>query len=303
MSQAIRCLAGYHTTYVTGSKKIIYLRHPHSKSILKLMKTPTVPLTELLSLSGKTALITGAANGIGRAIATRYAELGAGLQLIDLDAVGLEKTAEKLRSDYQISVDAAAVDLGSTKAISKYWDKLDNLPDILVNNAGVFWPKKLEQIDDQSYEQMMSINTKSVIWMCREMITRRGKDTGTIINISSIEAVVGMTDNMLLYGASKAAVLAVSRALVKDYGAKGWKINTILPGGINTPGTKELGLAALKKFDLSIVETGVKYGLRKPGKNMGHPDDVARATVWLGTSASDYMNGSEVVIDGGFLAV
>lgn len=267
------------------------------------MKNNNMPLIDMMSMSGKTVTVTGAANGIGEAIAKRYAELGASLQLIDIDDSSLEKVSNKLRLDYGTKVTSAAVDLSDMQEITKYWSKQSSAPDVLINNAGIFWPLKLEQIDKQSYDKMMSVNTESVIWMCREMIIRRGNNAGTIINISSIEATVGMTDDMLLYGASKAALLAISRSLVKDYGDKGWKINTILPGGVSTPGTKQLGLNAIKKFDLSIIKTGFKYGLRKPGKNMGEPDDIARAAVWLGTPLSDYMNGSEIVIDGGFLAV
>lgn len=266
------------------------------------MKSSKVLLTEMLSLQHKTVLITGAANGIGEAIATRYAELGASLELVDIDASTLKKTTKKLQSDYGVRVTATVVDLSKTEGVVEYWNQLNIIPDILVNNAGIFWSKKLKYIDKYSYDKMMSVNTEAVIVMCREMIGHR-KTPGTIINISSIEAMKGMTSDMLLYSASKAAVLAIGRALVKDYGAKGWKINTILPGGINTPGTKALGLDKLKKFDFSIIDTAIKYGLRMPGKNMGSPDDIARATIWLGTPLSDHMNGAEIVVDGGFLAI
>lgn len=267
------------------------------------MKQSITPLAELLTLADQTVLVTGAASGIGRAIAERYAQTGAALQLIDINTAILEKTAKQLRSRYNVSIETATVDLSDSAAITQYWQQLTDLPDILINNAGIFWSKKLEAIDEASYDKMMSVNTKAVIWMCREMITRRDKSGGTIVNISSIEAVKGMTSDMTLYGASKAAVLAVSRALVKDYGAKGWKINTILPGGIGTPGTKAMGLAALRRFDASIIRNAIRYSLRMPGKNMGNPDDIARAAVWLGTPLSDYMNGAEVAVDGGFLAV
>ncbi len=267
------------------------------------MTTSQQPLHSLLSLKGKTALITGAAQGIGRAIAERYAEAGANLQLLDVSKDLLEQTAGALRKQYQIKVETYTVDLGDSAALEEFWDNLSPVPDVLVNNAGIFWPKRLEKIDTESYDKIMNINTKSVIINCREMLKRRGGRPGTIVNISSIEAVKGMTYDMMLYGASKAAVLAVSRAIVKDHGKDGWKCNTILPGGVSTPGGTAMAKAALKSLDFSIVATSVKFALRMPTKGIGKPDDIARAALWLGTPASDFMNGAEVVVDGGFLAV
>ena len=267
------------------------------------MKTSPKPLTELLSLHGKTALVTGAAAGIGRATVERYAEAGASLQLVDIDADALAMTAEEIQNTYGNSVDTAVVDLGDREAIRSFWQNLSPLPDILINNAGIFWPRKLEELTDADYDRMMDTNTRSVVLMCQEMIKRRDGRGGTIVNISSIEAMKGMTYDMLLYGASKAAILAISRGLVKDYAKKGWKVNTLLPGGINTPGTMKLGLTTIKHLDPSVISTAIKFKSRLPAKSMGQPDDIARAALWLGTPLSDYMNGAEVVVDGGFLAV
>ena len=260
-------------------------------------------LTELLSLKGKTVLITGGAQGIGRQIAERYAEAGANIQLLDINESALMKAVQEITDAHHVTVKHFVINLGDSEAVETFWRRLSPIPDILVNNAAVFWPKKLEHITDTDYDKLMNINTRAVIIMCREMIKRRAHRPGTIVNISSIEGVRGMTYDMLLYGASKAAILAVGRALVKDYGKKGWKVNTILPGGVSTPGATAMGIAAIKHFDLSIFETSLKFAMRMPTKGMGKPDDIARAALWLGTPASDYMNGAEVAVDGGFLAV
>lgn len=260
-------------------------------------------LSKLLSLSGKTALITGAANGIGRQSAERFAEAGAHLQLVDIDEAGLERAAEDLKESYSVHVTTHVVNLGDTEAIAQLWDSLRDLPDILVNNAAIFGPKKLKDIDNDTYEKTMNINTRSVVMMCREMIVRRGKSAGTIVNVSSIESIKAMTYDMLLYGASKAAVTAMSRALVKDYGKAGWKINTICPGGVSTPGARKVGIEAIKHLDFSFLQTSFKFSMRMPTKGIGQPDDIARAILWLATPMSDYINGAEIVVDGGFLAV
>ncbi|MFZ1258634.1 MAG: SDR family oxidoreductase [Candidatus Saccharimonas sp.] len=267
------------------------------------MNRSTTSLESLLSLKGKTALITGAAQGIGRAIAERYAEAGANLQLLDVSEELLAKAATELSKKFDVTISTHTVDLGDETALLEFWDNLTPLPDVLINNAGVFWPKKLTAIDTASYDKIMNINTRAVVTNCRELVARRGGRPATIVNIASIEAVKGMTFDMMLYGASKAAMLAVSRAIVKDYGKEGWKCNTILPGGVSTPGGAAMAKTALKHLDFSIVATSLKFALRMPTKGIGKPDDIARAALWLGTPMSDYMNGAEVVVDGGFLAV
>ena len=268
----------------------------------KVMTKP-LSLSELMSLQGKTALITGAGAGIGAAIAERYAEAGARLQLVDRDEAALAKIASHLQKTYNAKIDTFVTDLSDSESIKKTWDSLSPLPDVLVNNAGIFAPRKIEHITDQDYDRTMNVNTRAVIIMCREIISRRGDRGGVIVNISSIESRAATTPNMLLYAASKAAIPAISRALVKDYASKNWKINTICPGGIMTPGAKALGLAALKKLDASVILSSLKFNSRLPAKSIGQPDDIARAALWLATPMSDYMNGAEVIVDGGFLAV
>lgn len=275
----------------------------YNKRYTRAMNASQKPLTELIDLKGKIVLITGAGRGIGRAIAERYAEAGANVQLIDVIKSDVEKAAKEIADAHHVNTKAFVVDLSDSRAIETFWKRLSPIPDILVNNAGIFWPKKLEHIDDESFAKIININTRAVVYMCREMVKRRHDRPGTIINISSIEAVRGMTDDMLLYGTSKAAVGAITRALVKDYAKKGWKINTIMPGGINTPGATAMGITAIKHLDFSVFETALKFSMRMPTKGIGKPDDIARAALWLGTPMSDFMNGAEVAVDGGFLAV
>lgn len=267
------------------------------------MHASTSSLTQLINLSGKTALITGGAVGIGAAIAKRYAEAGANIILVDRDKAALHTTALALQRDYAVHVQEEVLDLADSEAIAAYWDSLSIIPDILINNAGVFRPYNLDELAPTDYRWMMGINAEAVLFMCKGMIRRRGKTGGTIINISSIEARSGFTDNMTVYGMSKSAVLALSRGLTKDYTKHGWKINTILPGGVSTPGARKLGLAALKRLDFSVILTGIKFSSRLPFGKIGTPDDIARAALYLGCPLSDYLCGSEVVVDGGFLSV
>lgn len=267
------------------------------------MKATGASLAELISLKGSLALITGSAMGIGKATALRYAEAGADLLLLDINEQKLNDTAAYIRNTHDATVTTSIVDLADLSAIERFLQSLDRVPDILVNNAGIFFEAKLEELTNETFERMLHVNTRAAVFLCKGIIARRGHKGGTIVNISSIEGLRGMTSNLIAYGVSKAGVLGISRAIVHDYARHGWKANTILPGGICTPGMRTMGATALKHFELSIIMTGIKFSSRLPTGKMGSPDDVARVALFLGSHLSDYMNGAEVAVDGGFLAM
>lgn len=258
-------------------------------------------IDRLLSLEGKTALITGAANGIGRAIAERYAEAGADLILLDRDEVTLSKTTDDLEKIYDIKIDQFVVDLANPKAIDNFWAELTTLPDILMNNAGVFIAKDFIDSDDDFVNMEMQINFGAVRQMCREMIIRQREKGGVIINISSVEAKMPFKPEMSIYSVSKAAVSALTRSLAREYGDK-FKVNGIVPGGIMTAGFKKIGYAALKRFDLGIIQDHMRFKARLPIGHYGQPDDIARVALYLAAPMSDYLQGAEIVADGGFLS-
>lgn len=262
----------------------------------------TTSIKDMLNLSGKAVLITGGAQGIGLATARRYAEAGADIILLDINERAMDKAIKNIKKDFGVKVLPYRVDLSDMNDIDKFWGRVEIMPDILINNAGVFWSRKLEKLTPDAYEKMMNINTKAVIFMCKNMITR-SKKPGTIINIGSIESEMGMNSNMLAYGSTKASIPAIGHALTKDYTKKGWKINTLMPGGVITPGATKIGLTALKNFDLSILATSFKFNMRLPFGKFAKPDDIAKVALFLGTPMSDYMRGSKVIVDGGFLAV
>ena len=190
------------------------------------------PLLELISLKGKLALITGAASGIGKAIAYRFGEAGADLVLVDVNKGGLNTVSNDL-TRYGIQVSCYEVDLEHKDAIDQLWTKhLPESPDILVNNAGIYPFKKFLTIDEAFLERVMHINFSSVFWMCQHMIHQRNGRGGVIINIGSIEAILPFKEELTHYNSSKGGVIALTRALAKDYAKAGFKINAIIPGGI-----------------------------------------------------------------------
>jgi len=199
-----------------------------------------IPLADLISLKNRTALITGAGAGIGEAIAQRFAEAGANLELVDIDEAKLKAVQEDLlRFDTQIKIHK--IDLSNKNEIDSLWEKLkEATPDILVNNAAIYPSKSFLDVDDEFLKKVLEVNLTSVFWMCQHMISRRLKKGGVIINTGSIEAVMPLKEGLAQYGISKAGVMVLSRALASEYGKLGFRINVLVPGGIWTAGTKNI---------------------------------------------------------------
>lgn len=258
-------------------------------------------LEELVSLKGKVSLITGAASGIGRAIAERYAEAGATLLLVDVNKQKLDEFSDALRSK-AVEVTSFQVDLSKKEEIDSLWDKLStNPPDILVNNAGIYPFKKLDEVDEEFLDKVFNINLKAVFWMCQKMIALREERGGVIINISSIEAILPFKSGLYAYGPSKWGVLSLTRSLAKDYSHKGFRINALLPGGINTPGTRSVAKGLLK-LQFGLIKDGIEFISRLPMRRLGEPDEVAKMATVLASDLSSYVTGAAIPVDGGFLS-
>ncbi len=258
-------------------------------------------LQDLLSLQGKLSLITGAASGIGKAIAERYAEAGSDLNLVDIDGKGLKDLSEEMKSG-GVNVRTYEIDLSSKVEIDLLWNKIGTrVPDVLVNNAGIYPFRKFEQVDEPFLDKIYNINMKAVFWMCQKMITARADLGGVIINISSIEAILPFKDGMYCYGPSKWGVLSLTRSLAKDYSNKGFRINAILPGGISTPGTRNVAKGLLK-LQFGLVKDGIEFMARLPMKRFGEPDEVARIATVLASDLAAYVTGAAIPVDGGFLS-
>jgi NAD(P)-dependent dehydrogenase (short-subunit alcohol dehydrogenase family) len=259
------------------------------------------PLSELISLKGRKALITGSALGIGKSMAYRFAEAGADLELVDMNERGLKAVAGEL-SIFKVKINIYKVDLSQKEEIDALWEELKGKePDILVNNAGIYPFKGFLEVDDAFFSKVMGINLKSALLMCQHMIGRRLKRGGVIINVGSIEAIIPFVEGMASYSISKAGVIALTRSLAKEYGKNGFRINAIIPGGIVTPGTKAVA-KEITQLRLSLLKTGVLFSTRLPLKRGGQPDEVARIAVVLASDLSSYVHGALIPVDGGFLS-
>jgi 3-oxoacyl-[acyl-carrier protein] reductase len=259
------------------------------------------PLSELISLEGKRALITGSAVGIGKAMAYRFAEAGADLELVDMNSKGLGLVKNEL-SRLGSQIYTYKVDLSQEEEVDALWKELKGKePDILVNNAGIYPFKNFLEVDDAFLKKVIDINLKSALLMCQHMIRRRFKRGGVIINIGSIEAILPLAEDLIPYDISKTGIIALTRALAKQYGRNGFRINVILPGGITTPGTKAVA-REVARFKMGPVKTGIELAMRLPLRRGGQPDEVARVALFLASDLASYIHGALIPVDGGFLS-
>jgi NAD(P)-dependent dehydrogenase (short-subunit alcohol dehydrogenase family) len=259
------------------------------------------PLTELISFHGRRALVTGAAAGIGSAVAYRLAEAGAALELVDVDGDKLKTVAAGLK-DIGIEIHLHETDVSSREEIDRLWSSLEGRSiDLLINNAGIYPSRPFLKIDQAFYDKVMSSNMDSVFWMCQAMIRERWKQGGTIINIASIEAILPFKDDLVAYSMSKAGVIALTRSLAKEYGRHDFRINTLLPGGIVTPGTKKVAQEVFH-FNFDLIKTGVEFKQRLPIGRIGQADEVARMVLVLASDLASYVHGAVIAVDGGFLS-
>jgi len=264
-------------------------------------KSPITPISELISLKNKKALITGSGTGIGEAIALRFAEAGASLQLVDINEERLNKVKEKLEV-FHAETTLHTVDLSCKEEIDSLWTTLKGKePDILVNNAGIYPTKPFLNVDESFLKKIMDINLNSVFWMCQHMIKQRLNKGGTIINMGSIEAIMPLKEELSHYDITKAGVMVLSRALASEYSKHGFKINVLVPGGIWTQGTKNLAKEVIK-LKLNVIKSGIEYDMRTPMGRLGTPDEIARIALVLATDLSSYINGTLIAVDGGFLS-
>jgi len=260
------------------------------------------PINELISLSGKRAIITGGAIGIGFAISCRLAEAGASILIVDANGEKAEQASQKLigygyQSNFwqcDVSCEGAVQDM--VEAAMKESGGID----ILVNGAGIYPRIPLTQMTGDDFERVISVNLKGTFLCGREVSQRmiEQRHGGCIINIASIEAMHPSAEGMLAYDASKAGVLALTKSMALELGRYDIRVNTIAPGAILTenmvskvsgPPTDQ-GRAQLKAFMARI-----------PLVRMGEVDDIARVALFLASNLAGYMTGSLIVVDGGYL--
>jgi 2-deoxy-D-gluconate 3-dehydrogenase len=244
----------------------------------------------MFSLEGRTALVTGARTGIGRALAVGLATAGADLVLHgrndDLDEV----EAEVRKTGRQVS--RWILDLSDPGRIPEAAERLGRI-DVLVNNAGIIRRAPAAEHPYAAFREVLDVNLDAVFLLSQAIGARMlARGSGKIITIASMLSFQGGV-NVAGYTAAKHAVAGLTRALACEWAASGVQVNAIAPGYIKTGNTERL-------WDDPVREPEIRA--RIPAGRWGDPEDLVGAAVFLASSASDYVNGHLLAVDGGWLA-
>ncbi len=251
---------------------------------------------KLFDLTGRTALITGSSRGLGRAMAEGMAAAGAAIVLNGSSAENVAKAATEMRAA-GYTVHEAAFDVTDEAAIVAAFQRLDAAGvavDILVNNAGVQFRKPIVELDTADWKRVIDINLTAAFITAREaakrMIPRR---RGKIINIGSLMSDAARA-TVAPYTAAKGGIKMLTRTMTAEWAVHNIQANTIGPGYMLTEMNE--ALVANEQFNSWVVG-------RVPAKRWGKPDELVGTAIFLASSASDYVSGQMIYVDGGMLSV
>jgi 2-deoxy-D-gluconate 3-dehydrogenase len=254
------------------------------------------PITQLIDLTNKTAVVTGGAKGIGLGIVRRLHEAGANITIADLDEAAGEAVASELNAARASSAKFCKTDVSKA-------DEIDNLIkttvetfkkiDIFVNNAGIFPFKLLADLSEEDFDKIISTNLKGVYLACKraseQMITQGGG--GNIITVTSVDALHPSMAGLATYDASKHGAWGFLKNIALELAPHNIRVNALAPGGVATPGVEAMTGGKIDDSMLNNI----------PMHRMGDPDEMGRVALFLASDLSSYMTGSQVVADGGML--
>ncbi len=243
-----------------------------------------------MKLEGKTALITGASGGIGRAIAKEFLKNGASVMICDLSSEKLKNTCKELSELGLIEANVANItDKEDIKKMIEACIEKFGTIDILVNNAGITDDAQFYKMTEEQFDNVINVNLRGNYNMTKAVLPYMiEKQYGKIINLSSVSAFNG-NFGQANYAASKAAIIGMTRVQAKELGKYGITVNAIAPGSIMTD------------MYSAVPEDVKKQKLAKiPLRRYGEPEEVAKLALFLASNDSSYITGQTIVIDGGF---
>ena len=242
-----------------------------------------------MRLSGKVAIVTGAASGIGLGIAELFIKEGAKVVFSDINGSG--KTAANAAGENALFIQC---DISKTESVKNLVAKTlaaFGTIDILINNAGIVRQNPISETSDEEWNAIINTNLKGPFLLTREVLPTFEKNgRGKIVNTASIAGIIGY-ENLSPYCASKGGIIAMTRALAIEFAPKKINVNCVCPGAVKTGMTK-----AIEENETVLKQT--LMGI--PAGRMGDPIDIANAALYLASAESDYVTGASIVVDGGW---
>jgi meso-butanediol dehydrogenase/(S,S)-butanediol dehydrogenase/diacetyl reductase len=238
----------------------------------------------------KTVMITGAASGIGRATAQRFAAEGAQVAISDMNATGLEESLASLEGSghhaMALDVSDPAACRAAVAGVVAQFGRLD----VLCNVAGIAFLKHLADVSDADWHRMIGVNLSGTFFLCQAAMPHLLESKGNIVNIASTAALGGQAYNAA-YCASKGGVLMLTKALAVEFAARGVRVNAVCPGGVNTP--LAAGIRMPEGADPHLVSKLF------PLIDSADPAEIAGAVAYLASDEARFITGEGLVIDGG----
>ncbi len=256
-------------------------------------------LEDLFSVKGKTALVTGAASGIGRMAATALVNAGAHVIIASRREAECRNVAEELNAlDAPGSAEGMGGDVGSEEGVKALAEAVAQRTDrlhILINNAGLSWGEKLETFPYQAWARVLNVNVTGLFHLTRSLLplldkAAKADDPARIINLGSVMGTQPIADGAYSYTASKAAVHHLTRTLAGELADRRITVNAFAPGPFQS---------RMTAFATGTEEKAAKVGSRVPLGRIGNPDDIAGATLYLCSKAGNYVTGAILPLDGG----
>mgnify|MGYP000673989526 CR=1 FL=1 len=250
-------------------------------------------------LTGKVALITGAGSGIGEATARYFASEGAIVAVLDSNQSAVEKVTEAIHKEMGQAIGIHA-DISKEAEMKQAFEVIQSHTarlDILVNNAAVQIMGPLHEFSEEDFDKTINVNLKGVFLGCKYALPIMMKQrSGAILSVSSVLGVVGDPD-LSIYGATKGAVIALTKSMAVAYGPYGIRANCICPGDVQTPMVKQF-------FDFQEDPAAARNEVYKhyPLRRIAEPEEIAKTLAFLASSDASFISGSHLFVDGGLTA-
>lgn len=249
------------------------------------------------SLDGKTAIVTGSGNGIGRAIAMRFAAEGAKITVAEIEEDSGQETVELINQAGGTAVFSRTdtTDSDSVKSTVAATASVHGEVDVLVNNAAAFVFGKVEDVTPDDWARVFGVNVIGYSNCVREVLpSMRRQNGGAIVNIASVSSFIAQPE-FIPYNASKGAVAQLTRCLAMDLSVDNIRVNAVCPGSIRTRATDR----HIASLGLDPEQAYVDFGKDSLMKRMGKPEEIASGALFLASDEASFMTGAQIVIDGG----